>query len=434
VRKLQRAGTVVDEQTPAPDDAFVKAHWALLRDGWIGKNPAIRSSACRSFRVARLGDDALPISKASQELAFLKTCRNTSRARSIVLEHLLAVGTHQQAGEGPNHPAASLQPAPRQSHTAAWAVFEAALATSISQLTAHQFLIIGLRRSPEFFVQIGVYDDTLRVETSSNSYLEEWEQFTEGDERELIELGWHLPTGTSNEDAGNGSPNHFVDFPAPEGIADAARIMVATLKTFYDVTTPSHLVYQCFSDKKGSDDKPMDILLPGLGIPHEAPQWLAKKAPEPAPLTYETLCESTKVALTTIIGSEPQHLDGEDGFVIPTKELAIIVRVNKDTPIVRIWAAAVWDVTVSSSLHGAINDFNVGVLWIRAVLRNDTVGLEGELHGDPLQVYQFGSMLNTIANEGGAFARQLHTNFGGTSAFADALPAQKEPALTAGYL
>jgi len=108
------------------------------------------------------------------------------------------------------------------------------------------------------------------METISNHYRSPSEQLDEQQTSRLIGMGWQIPTGDSDnsciEDDPDGSPNIFVEEPAPVNCKKLAEICTATLINILRVTHPVQLEYESF-DSDGNE-----IALPELMLKRQAKQ------------------------------------------------------------------------------------------------------------------------------------------------------------------
>lgn len=76
-----------------PQAGFVADRWAVLRDAWLaaGDDPHT-ADAIVALRTAGLGDLAIDITTAAGTSAYLASCADSLRLRSVVLQAFLAAG------------------------------------------------------------------------------------------------------------------------------------------------------------------------------------------------------------------------------------------------------------------------------------------------------------------------------------------------------
>jgi len=156
------------------------------------------------------------------------------------------------------------KPNPLTCLSADWVPFAQKLATALEKLEEHQFLILPVKRSRRYiqFSAQGAFG--MRVETTSNSYLNKKEQLNEQQISFLIDVGWQAPTNTPNDSTPekdpDGSPNYFVSFPAPISFTEVANLTVRTFAEVLCVPHPGRLQYFAFDKEAGNFE------LPELGL------------------------------------------------------------------------------------------------------------------------------------------------------------------------
>ena len=134
--------------------------------------------------------------------------------------------------------------------SAGWSGFAQKLAPVLANLAEDQYLIISVKHSNRFVQFSAQGNFGLRAETTSNHFLEKSEKLDRKQRAALLDIGWAAPTGTPRQSTPekdpDGSPNHFVDFPAP---VDFARVVDLAVTTFADVLRvpyPGMLQYEAF--------------------------------------------------------------------------------------------------------------------------------------------------------------------------------------------
>lgn len=124
----------------------------------------------------------------------------------------------------------------------AWPPFEDRLTAVLGALEEEQVLIISVKNTNRFvqFVAQGPFG--MRAEATSNRYLAQSERLDPAQIAELVAAGWRNPTGSPEEstpeDDPDGSPNFFVEFPAPVRSAEVAKMAVHTLASIMRVPHP----------------------------------------------------------------------------------------------------------------------------------------------------------------------------------------------------
>jgi len=146
----------------------------------------------------------------------------------------------------------------------AWPPFEDQLTAVLGALEEDQFLVITVKRTNRFVQFAAQGSFGMRAEATGNRYLARSERLDPGQIAELVATGWQNPTGSPEEstpeDDPDGSPNFFLEFPAPVCCPEAAGLAVDTLARILRVPHPGFLEYEAF-DTDGNA-----ILLPSLGL------------------------------------------------------------------------------------------------------------------------------------------------------------------------
>lgn len=73
-----------------PNEDFVKQAWPVLLERWATRNPAVREHLSQRLHAKGLGDPSRLGTSAASRNAFLRSCRNASGLRRVVLTEFLA--------------------------------------------------------------------------------------------------------------------------------------------------------------------------------------------------------------------------------------------------------------------------------------------------------------------------------------------------------
>lgn len=82
-----------------PREAFIEDTWELLRESWLSEDVDARSEIVATLRERALGDVSL-----SDDMEYLRSCRNTANLRRIVLPTFITLGessSHDLVGKHP---------------------------------------------------------------------------------------------------------------------------------------------------------------------------------------------------------------------------------------------------------------------------------------------------------------------------------------------
>ena len=212
----------------------------------------------------------------------------------------------------------------------AWAPFAHKLAATLEKLEEDQYLILSVKHSDRFIQFAGQGSFGIRIETASNSYLDGPEQLYEEQVVTLIEAGWERPSGapteSTHESDPDGSPNFFVDFPAPVSYESVANLTVRTFSEILRVPHPGSLQYLAF------DDDNQAIALPELGLKLEIRTEEAEEV-DASKLLLDTLRECTDISAL--------NYDGDGDIGILSGSALTIIRLINDSKHIRLFEVAV---------------------------------------------------------------------------------------------
>ena len=243
----------------------------------------------------------------------------------------------------------------------AWAPFAHKLAAILEKLEEDQFLILSTKHSDRFIQFAAQGSFGIRIETASNSYLDGPEQLYEEQVATLIDAGWERPSGAPAESTlegdPDGSPNFFVDFPAPVSFESVANLTVRTFSEVLRVPHPGSLQYLAF------DDDNQAILLPELGLKLEIRT--EEAADDVSQLLLDTLKESTGI-------SDLSYDEDGDIGVLYGSALTFIRLVNEAQRI-RFFSLILLDVEDDTEIYKHLNDINADENLIRIYYKDETI-------------------------------------------------------------
>ena len=157
---------------------------------------------------------------------------------------------------------AALQPAATADE--AWSTLASSLAVCLAALEEDECLVISYKRA-NYFVQFAALGNFgMRMEASSNSFIEPDASLIDDQYQVMTSLGWQratvLPTEPDDPEGTEGSPNFFIDVGVPVNETALGQLAVTTLRRVYGITHPGMLQYFAFGDGGSS------IRFPTLGL------------------------------------------------------------------------------------------------------------------------------------------------------------------------
>ena len=229
----------------------------------------------------------------------------------------------------------------------AWLPFAETLAQVLEGLQEDQYLIITAKRSNLYVQFAGQGAHGLRMETTSNHYLEKSEQLTQQQIDLLKSNGWQSPTkdprSSSPEDDPEGSPNFFIDYPLPVAFKSVAALVVKTFDAILRITHPGYLEYEAFD----SDDN--SLAYPSLGLKRRTPS---------ADHDPEQIRQRLLATVQEFTGLNDLAYDQDGDIVLQFGTAVIFVRYQVDPPLVRLNSPLVTGVEASPRLYARLNELN----------------------------------------------------------------------------
>ena len=293
----------------------------------------------------------------------------------------------------------------------AWPPFAERLAAALSKLEEDQFLIISVKNSNRYVQFSAQGSFGMRAETTSNSYLAKPEKLNKQQIAVLIEAGWNDPTGgpkaATPEMDPDGSPNFFVDFPAPVSFEAVAKLAVQTFSEILRVPHPGSLQYEAF----GQGDQVLAV--PDLGLKRAAP------APDRgAQKDLPQLLLATLEAQTKLTGLE---YDEDGDIAIRFGSAIVFIRLTDDLPCVRFYSRLLHGVDEgdSASIYARLNDMNVREPLMRLALLGDSIYAISEICAEPFVKDHVIQALAHFCEMATIMDCVLQAEFGGQTAFGD---------------
>ena len=266
----------------------------------------------------------------------------------------------------------------------AWRPFEKQLATVLAVLEEDQFLVVSHKHTKRFvqFAAQGAFG--MRAETVSNAYLEGRSRLGKRQLAGLVKAGWLAPTGTPEgsipELDPDGSPNFFMDLPAPVPFERLAGIAVRTLSEVLRVPYPGMLQYEAF-DIDGNA-----ILLPSLGLKRVAPRPPAQREAElmPDPQPHGDPTELLLAAMKRATNIDDLEFDGDGDIGISFGGRVAFARLVGKAPYVLFFSALATEVEETPEVHAWLNEMNTGALLVNFFIYGGVVYAGADIPANPL--------------------------------------------------
>jgi hypothetical protein len=271
-----------------------------------------------------------------------------------------------------------------ESTTQDWATVEARLAAWLAEVPAGDTVIIEMSApyddlegvSP--YVQIAVQDNGFaRAEASSNNYLDK--RFALDDARlgQLETMGWSTPTFGVFEIADDGSTNFFVNHALPDDADRLADLLVATLRDVFGAPHPTFLTVRGFGP--AGQLEPEDL---PFGLSVAARETAATELTTTMPEGPDELRDLVEAALATVVDHELTY-DSDGDIPIYADGALIFVRVEEDSPSIRVFAPVLNDVRWTPRVGSALCDLNLRARYAKVIFNDGAVFATMQLYGAP---------------------------------------------------
>ncbi len=279
-----------------------------------------------------------------------------------------------------------------------WDIFAERLTSVLSKLEEDQYLIVSAKNSNRFvqFACQGAWG--MRVEATSNHFLENKDRLNRRQMSWLRSHGWNAPTGnvkkaTPAKDP-NGSPNYYIDFPDPAKAGELARIAIEALVNGLEISHPSSLEYKAFD----RDGKVFSFKQLGL---------------KAADVEDKPLMDRVLEVFREVTGIADLERDEDGDVMIRYRSIAVCA-----TPLenkVRLSTALITDTVESPILLSKLNQLNFGPQGIRCVHREKTVFAAFDMPANPFVPEHLAEEMREFTTVAEGFALMLRAEFSGNS-------------------
>jgi hypothetical protein len=265
-----------------------------------------------------------------------------------------------------------------------WAILESRLAAWLRDVPAGDTVVLEMPApyddlegtSP--YVQIAVEQDGFaRGEAASNTYLDK--RFALDDIRlgQLDAMGWSAPTCGVFDLPDDGSTNFFVDLGLPDDADQLADLLVATLRDVFGVPHPTFLTVKGFGSAGRLDSEDLPF---GLTVAAQEPA--ATECTTALPEGPDELRDLVEATLATVVEHELTYdIDGD--IPIYGDSAVIYVRVEEDSPSIRVFAPFLSNVRWTPRVGSTIADVNLRARYAKVIFHDGVLFATMQLYGAP---------------------------------------------------
>jgi hypothetical protein len=365
-----------------PQAEFVRDAWPTLRDVWLAKDSAMRGWVVEELRTCRLGNRELPIRTRAQQLDYLRSCRNATTLRHVVLDAFHALGEPGPAEETPQSSAEAEAATGELDLDAAletaWTEFSERLSSALAE-PAGQVLAVTLPERSGSRLQIFFHRGGRRlrgelcVEFGARPLAD---LLDARHTTALTEAGWAPAAGAAE-------PHYERRVPAAEA-TELAGSAVQVVRNVLGVLHPAFLEPTNFwEDKDAGVERPdHGSSVTGWGSNGGgATGYVA--APDDRVIVYdiasaEQMSDLVDAALAPLFGHAPFR--DEDGDIpIRLGNVMCYVRVAQEGALVRLFCPLLHGVPATPRVYKRLNKLNREYRIVRFVLDREFVVVEAEL-------------------------------------------------------
>jgi hypothetical protein len=302
-----------------------------------------------------------------------------------------------------------------------WAKVESRLAAWLTDVPAGDAVILEMPTPYDDldgatpYVQVTVEDDGfVRGEAASNTYLDK--RFALDDARiaEVEAMGWSAPTSGVDEEHDDGSTNFFVNLELPDDAEQLADLLVTTMRDVFGAPHPSFLTVTGFGSGGRLDAEAMPF-----GIPVAAPETTTVAIAPAMPEGADDLRDLVEAALATVVDHELTY-DSDGDIPIYADGALIYVRVEEDSPSIRVFSPFLSDVRWKPRVGSALSDLNRRARYAKVIFSVGVLFATMQLYGAPFVPAHLCHAVEGIRALVTDVVDELHETLGGATFTTDA--------------
>jgi hypothetical protein len=417
-----------------PGEDFVRIAWPVLVDRWLGTDPDARDDVVAQLRAAGLGDRTRTPRTKAEQLAYLRTCRNTTRLRQTVLDRFLEAGQDRgvqvTGGTPPSGPAGEYGTAALADASAnatllddpattdlsakvqhAWAELARSLAAALRALPVGGYLRLTLDPTAggtgdaTYYLEFVAPDaGVLHAEAVGNAALPPDHRLDRTAVAELVALGWQ-PPGVIE---GTG-PNFGLRVNEPDA-GRLAALSVRTLREVYGAPHPAFLTYAVHTLDE-------DVEVPSIVGPRPAESISTELTPVADP--DAPLLDQVRAVVGEVLETSPSELtmDDDGDIGIRSGSAMVFVRVHDDPSLVDVYSPVLTDVTPSERLYERLSALTRSMPIGRLYVADDTVWASVAVFGRDFQASHLRLAIKLMTGLADALDDRLQGDFGGRRFF-----------------
>lgn len=294
-----------------------------------------------------------------------------------------------------------------------WASFAQKLATVLAKLNEDEFMCLSVNGSDRYVRFSLEWTFGMRVETTSNIFLEEQDKLDGKQVASLIAADWNPPTWTPAdpvdllmndvvipEDDADPCPNYFMDLTSPVALDAVASLAVRTFTDVLGIDNPALLEYFAFDQ----DDEPIEF--PELGLKFDERE-----------LENEDLSLQLLEAIRGAIDDSSLECDDDGDIGVRFGSALVFVRMNHNNMFVSIFSQILTDVRESTAVLSRLNEINSNEIMLRVFYRDNTIYGVTDIPAVPFVDTHVAEAFGYFCDAADRMGNMLKAEFGGQTEF-----------------
>ncbi|NLV30319.1 MAG: type III secretion system chaperone [Acidobacteria bacterium] len=285
--------------------------------------------------------------------------------------------------------------------TQEWPSFARKLAEVLAELGPDQLLVLSDPATTRFVQFVAQGTDGIRAEISSNASLSPGDRLSRAQAAQLVSAGWEKPADTPKpsapETAPDGSPNFFIDFPAPVEVTRVSEQTIAALAGVLRIPRPEMLEYAAFD----AEGRALDFSR--LGI---------RRIEKRQQINPGRISRRLLVCLRKFTGIPDLDYDEDGDIGLVFDNVSMFIRILGSPPAVRLYAPLVHGARESRGLLTRLNELNSGFGSMHFFILNRTIGAVTEIPAAPLRYEVLAQTMNHFCSVVDGVHKQLNEEFG----------------------
>lgn len=297
-------------------------------------------------------------------------------------------------------------------HAEAWKAFAQKLATVLAKLQEDEFMCLSVRDSDRYVRFSLEWEFGMRVETTSNIFLDKREHLADKQIASLIAAGWNPPTWTPDdplpddlmtampEDDADPCPNYFMDLTAPVAFEAVANLAIRTFTEILGLDNPALLEYFAFDE----DDDPIEF--PELGLKFD------ERELEDKDLSLQLL-----EAIRGAIGDSSLECDEDGDIGVRFGSALVFARPTHNNMFVSIFSQMLTDVQESPAVLSRLNEINSNEIMLRVFYREGVIYAVADIPAVPFVDVHVAEAFGYFSDAADRMGNILKAEFGGQTEF-----------------